>query len=306
MSFLDYLREQKSSPVSVRHQFTLAYKAGTKDIYVFFEGDDDRAFFMPEIRRRVGSLGDIHDFSCGGKRGVLEAFEHVSVRIDNIRRALFFLDKDLDDFLDVDTPDSESIFITQCYSIENLWVTEAELRRVWAEFFRLSSRDERLDMACHEFKRAYQRFVAIALTMMAWVIAERRAARPVRLNDANLARVVSVDEDLAVRKVNGGLREFRRVCGSNGGQSGWRVVRKVRTEIEKVPAKTVIRGKYELWFFVRFLNRLEEALRRKDSAGSKPRNRVSMSLANAVDLLASRYVFGDDVKDFIDGNLSQI
>jgi hypothetical protein len=119
MSFVDSLRKQRRNPPAVWIQFTMAYQDGMSDVYVFFEGGADYTFYMPEIRRRWNGRGQVRPFDCDGKENVLALIPRVTRRLDHRWRALFFVDKDIDDILGLAILADPFLFQTECYSIEN-------------------------------------------------------------------------------------------------------------------------------------------------------------------------------------------
>jgi hypothetical protein len=254
MSYTDYLRQQRGVYSSVWLQFSHAYQTKAADLFVFFEGHEDLAFFMPELRRSSEQAAlSIKSFVCRGKRIVLKLVPTVRRRIDQPWRALFFVDKDVDDFLGTQTRKDPFIYETKCYSIENYLVSEKIFGLIWTELLRLSDSDPRLGKIEQLYKAAHKRFVRSMTPLMAWSIYHRKHGRRPNLKNLDLSKFFRVTANGLLIKEKGFLNLLDRQCGIKTPTRSWRSIKLIAQQLQKHEPKIYIRGKFELWFFVQFV-----------------------------------------------------
>ncbi|MFO0958919.1 MAG: DUF4435 domain-containing protein [Isosphaeraceae bacterium] len=254
------------------------------DIYVFFEGNADFSFYMPELRRQWPS-GNIIPFKCKGKKNVINLIDKVQAKLDRPWRALFFVDKDLDDFLNTPLPDCEYLLQTDYYSIENHIATESMLRVIWTDIFHLHLQDPRLASVVTRYQDATSQFVTSIRAVMGAILYYRRIGHRLNLSDVNLSKMLHIDSDFCVT-----LREdwfgYLRSKTSGLPDPDWTMVESVKAELSGYFYKYYTRGKFDIHFFVEFVKRL--ALVLSEKAGDDARVIVQTQITgdNAVEVLA--------------------
>jgi hypothetical protein len=129
MNFTEILRQARSAPTAVLHEFLTQYTATPGRVHAFFEGHDDQTFFVPALKRYAPSDTKILPYCCNGKAQVCELFSQITTRIPGVKGALFFIDKDLDDILGRPWPTDPRIFVTDVYSVENYLVSRNTLAK---------------------------------------------------------------------------------------------------------------------------------------------------------------------------------
>ena len=257
MGLVERLRLEREGSTSVAHQFRISYKPRTKDIYVFFEGRDDSLLYMPEIKRRY-KKGSVTSIICNGKQGVIDAYTDVKGIVNNTRRIWFFVDKDLDDFLGrfgVKVPRSKSFYITHCYSIENEFVCNESISYIWEHVWGQDAGDERLQQLLDSFAIARNDYNKIMITLMSWVICQRLNSKRPLLNNINLKKYIAIDNDCRVSKKKKMYKGIDKSCGINERSSIWKSILPIYKKLKTKEPCEYIRGKYELWFFVIFINK---------------------------------------------------
>lgn len=301
MNFADKLRMERNTRPSVWIQFTNQYKGGTSDIYLFFEGKDDPSFYLPLLRNKYNGTGSLRPFQCNGKSTVLSLIPRISAHIDKQWRALFFVDKDIDDLLGTPTAGSHNLFVTQHYSIENYLVTEEMLDAVWQEILHLPLSDTRLDLIKKKYLEQYERFLRVSRVIMAWVMWARMGGLEPALKNINLSKSISIDDnfDLAISSYL--LREIHDASGCSAPHPNIFSLRKYLERLRSLEPKHYIRGKFELWFFVTFFQKAANVLSQKGEQGSiRAVIKTQINLENAVEILASRIRTPRDLSLFLD------
>jgi hypothetical protein len=67
MSFLDELRASRATPQSAWTQFATSFRESADDVYLFFEGKDDPAFYLCHLRQHSPARIFI-PLICNGKK----------------------------------------------------------------------------------------------------------------------------------------------------------------------------------------------------------------------------------------------
>lgn len=307
MNRTDFLRQQRTTSHTILHRFVLLYRKKAKDIYVFFEGNDDCSYYMPELRRRRGNISNIYHFNCNGKSNVIDVYKKVIKKVNNINRTLFFIDKDIDDIAGVKNPSAKNIYTTDYYSIENYLVTDDVFRAIWTDIFHLSDTgDIRFSKYLLKFRSCHKKFNIAIKQVMGWVIHERKNNNRLILQNLNMDKVVSFTQRFEVRRKKNGLKYFAGNCGLHYSAQKAKDVKKVIQGLNKLKPKKYIRGKFEMWFFVKFINKVSNIVKKGTNKYKRAKIRQSINLNNAVEILASRCPYPNLLTNFLDYNLSRI
>ena len=106
-----------------------------------------------------------------------------------------------------------------------------------------------------DYEAAYEKFVKLLLPMMSWAIAARRAGEDVvlGLDDGVMNKCCEVIALETVGKANA-TATFRERCKGTNSVVPQKDIDAVEAELALLPPKYWLRGKFELWFFVKFIN----------------------------------------------------
>lgn len=312
MDYAETLRREIRESHAVFHEFALTIsKAGSTDVFLFFEGDEDPSFYMPHIVPRLSGRQHF-SFICYGKSEVLKVNNLVERDGRASRRALFFVDKDHTDIIEAaPTKISSSVFQTTHYSIENYLTDEAVFRRFWVERLHLSDTDLRYPAYLELLRRMGAAFEKRGRTLMALVLIGRGIdglpASKLNLNNVQLDRVLHVNAEAGVCRYKlGALQHFLAASNINAASRVVKttVVRRViqRHLLSRAP-KSYLRGKYELWFFWKVLTQFSRQLSDRDTARRTGAKRatptIPMSLEGAVESLAPLIPCPSDLTTFL-------
>lgn len=302
MSAGDYaekLRQARTKPHAVFHKFVLLLgQAGGEKFFLFFEGNDDGAFYMPYVRESIRER-ELVPMVCEGRTEVLKACSLVDVDGRGTTCTLFFIDKDHSDYLGEKRPHHARVFETAYYAIENYLVCEEAITAFWTEILHLEWADERKEHFLELFRTIYPIFCRRMRLLMALVLVGRGAvpsfsARKLNLNNANLENLFEIDFDSGKCKLRRDAG-IRFCIATNILQKGdvniWHQLRSAfRDCLDGEQPKKYIRGKYELWFFAKFLQHMVKKLSAKDvsRAAKRATPNVTITSGNAVSLLSSK------------------
>jgi len=257
MTFLEELRAVRETPAAAWHQFVLDYRPDDNSFYFFVEGRLDVSFYVTSFERLYGDGVVVHGYRCGGKNGVLDARRKVRNPQVDYLHCLFFVDKDLSDILGEPNPSSEDTFCTDTYSIENYFVTKTALSVVWNQLWGLNDNHPHWPTVQQQFTDTLSRFHRIMAPLMAWIVISRQNAKRLNLNNVELAQLLEFDDDLMPRRRPGSTRQLESSTGCSLEGKTIELLRECR-RLRNIEPKKFLRGKFELWFFAKFIRSVFE------------------------------------------------
>lgn len=281
--FVATLRSARDSRAAVLHEFWTLYDPSKPRVHAFFEGHDDVSFFSHHIEKRLPSAMRLKTYRCNSKSRVFEAFDGIMRAIPDAKLTLFFVDKDLDDVLGRAWPTDPRIFVTECYSIENYYVNETVLLRIYRDSIKLTgcSFDEGV-IAAH-FEAEHARFQRKLLCVMAWILVARRLGMAPNLGNLTTDHFCVLRPDGLITSKRGRVEALEKHTGVRLGKGSlWRL-RDALRELARSEPKRVIRGKFEMWFLVAFFNHTADQIRAlADEIGASAKVRCRLSLSTTV------------------------
>lgn len=316
MSYVDHLRERARIPNATYLKFITQFTDKSKDIYVFFEGNDDAPYYLPEVRRQYHTnfSGVIYSYKCNGKDNLNNVFKKVNARIKGkqIRRTLFIVDKDLDDILEIrPITKSNSYYITDNYSFENNLVNKQMIRSIWVDNLHLDDYDSRLLVYIEDFDLYMKNVNNIMSLIMSWVIFNRKNGNRPLLSNIKFEKIFKINNDFSITKKIKVLEQLNKAANIENNNKIWNDIKKIRIELRKIKEpKNYIRGKFELWFFVAYLKNIykdttsREKNRNEGTKRATPTTQINMS--NIVELIAQSTPLPSSFPDFVKYNLSRI
>jgi len=291
MTFLERLRSAPESPQAQFNTFLMTYRPTGATVYAFLEGKDDLTFYGLHIRHHLPDGFLVSFVKCGNKDAVLLRLQDFCGRFAPNPRALFFVDKDLDDILGRDIPTYEYLFITEGYSIENEACVGSLVERYCIESLGLDSETRPVKELTNHFKTSWDTFSAEAILIMAWVLAVRRAGLRPNLNNLENKEIFTFSET----NLTACLRKNREdtisyLHKSTGGSSQLpsidsKEIDRALSALTPLDSKKWLRGKQALWFMIQFLIGCERAL---VAAGQRVHARITLSASNAIEVLCPK------------------
>lgn len=303
MDFLSRLNASRDSSISTYHVFLLQYKSGADDVHVFVEGHDDISFYTHLIRRYIAPNRRIFMHECGNKRSVYETHQNIDRNIGTRKGQLFFVDKDLSDILGESYPSEMNIFVTEHYSIENYLVSEEMLFDVWNELFRFKETRVDFEIVREKFHEELRKFHEVAQSITVWIILVRRSGYRPSLDNIAFSKICFFDNEISfkVREVAVGANLvplLEGLCKLTTPSEYSVTVSAIQMELSGMNPKSYIRGKFELWFFVNFVERLLKSL---EDIGVKTKTQINES--NAIEVLGPRLRPPSHLEEFIKSNV---
>jgi hypothetical protein len=303
---LDELNAAREKPNTVLLRYLLKLSNPKKRVHAFYEGFDDSPFYSRFLEQSFPTY-ELEIYECGSKKKVYAAFAAINSRVVPTDIALFFVDKDFSDFISEINPVAKNIYVTDYYSIENHLVSEEIFRRVWRDTFHIIKGPIEIDDFQDKFRQELKKFYEYITPLMAWIIALRRKPnekQPV-LGEVKLKEFYSFDENLILTKstavtLSGEISVLANTCGIDPSVVSQSELEAVIQELASVEPKKFVRGKYELWFFIKFLDKLRELL-------EEPRPKVvnvtlQISESTAIQILGGRFYSLASLEEFLRTN----
>ena len=305
MSFVEKLREARSSSSAILQEFWTNYDPNLPRVHAFVEGDDDQVFYRIVLQARTANTQRLYIYRCQGKERVYEVFRKITDRLPSCKGILFFVDKDLDDIIGRPWPTDPRIFVTDVYSVENYLVSRQTFTQLMQDFVQFRGVNFDLEVLAAHFERELNNFYRRILPLMALVVLLRRLGHRPYLNDVQLGQIFGFSADSAVCSKQGTrLAYLSRVCRIPGPIRVHRL-REVARELKRLPPKRFVRGKSELWFLVEFVKRAFDHLQHLAAeAGGSVRFRNPVEHSNAIAILANRIATPLQLDLFLNVHLS--
>lgn len=124
MSILQELEESLQSDAPCYMDFLYRYDPKKKQVFAFYEGDEDSSFYHHFLKAAVGNDCELEEIVAGCKNNVIKLQQGFNWEEYNIKQIIFFVDRDLSYWLNIPTNYGENVFVTDEYSVENYIVTQ--------------------------------------------------------------------------------------------------------------------------------------------------------------------------------------
>lgn len=308
MSFLQNLLDAAASEQAQFNIFLTEYGPNATHVFAFVEGRDDSSFYRRHIDSRKPGFLSTRFYRMGNKKGVLEAFAGFTTRYREDSRVLFFVDRDHSDFCEElpKCPVAPTLYVTDCYSVENFLATEEGVRNAASDLFAFD--ESQTEVLAAEFNQVFAAFEVAMRPLMAWCIAVRR-------------QFSIREKDKGPQLDNIELRDFVQFSADSRPSlkhtpdtSLWTLLSKkanvadvvpsdaevllVVAELVDSPARLWLRGKAAAWLVVRWLSKIAEGLQIKV--------RTSLSLGNFVEVLGPRVDTPATLDEFLMEHMSTL
>lgn len=164
-SLLNEMRESRESANVAFITFCDNYARYPNYVFCFFEGEDGK-YYNQRIKAIIGD--DIISIKAGNKRNTLKAWRKISKDSTyNSINKMFFVDRDMDDLPnDMD----RNLYVTPCYSIENLYVSKEVFANIIQSEFSISKIDKDYKKCINLFDDLYQQFCLFMVEFNALVL----------------------------------------------------------------------------------------------------------------------------------------
>lgn len=253
-SQLDEMRKARETSNVAFIRFSDNHTKFLSHVFCFYEGEDGK-YYNRRIKDILGK--DIIPIITGDKNETLKTWRKIkSDPIYNIVKKMFFIDRDMDDVSDAEDTD---LYITPCYSIENLYVNSQTLSDILQSEFSCSKIEIDHNKCVNKFKELYEQFNNEMIEFNALVLLRQKknlGNGKVRLNDVKTHQMIEI-----------------RIDGISKGNKYEQVINKLKSELDvreeelniaineiknKGDYGNLFRGKNQMDFMVVFINTLKQ------------------------------------------------
>lgn len=306
MEFLKYLKSAAKSNTSVRTKYLQQYNENDKAIHVFYEGNDDPSFYSNYFEQK--NKVKIFYYQAENKNGVYDIHSKINWTAYKRNRTFFFVDKDFSDILKEKYISDSNIFVTKYYSIENYLVCKPIFQRILRDILHID--DEKFINSCYKSFESNLKLYSIQIQpLISWIIYHRSIKSPLQLSNFKISDIFYFDNNLNIIR--------NRICKGQSVQKylllktkvtqtdqSWKGILKYYREVQKIhPHKLYLRGKYEIWFLVAYVNKLVDIINsKKAKGGQKVKMQFNLNAENAVELLGPRLKKPTDLTKFLNSN----
>lgn len=285
--FVEFLSQQARSGISVAHEFKLRYVEG-QALHLFFEGEEDPSYYLPEIRRR--SNKEIWSYICDGKPNV-RILRQILVDDGYLGSdCLFFVDRDFDDFFGTQIADDDRTFITVPYSVENYLVSLQIAEEMMIDLVGMERSDPQFLLISRKLPVLLDQFAKLLRPALALCLAYRATGGRPNLNNACMSKVFRVGDDLSLDLRKDGYSLFKKSVFPPDCKISFGAVRCWIRKLEVSKRQLWLRGKFELWAFQQILFHFiqAEAARRKAKKQRGITVPVALQSGSMFELLSGR------------------
>lgn len=304
--FAEYLTSQAQSDVASFHQFMILYDDHDNALHLFFEGDEDPSYYVPEVRRRAGNR-PVRVYVCGGKRSVISVRNDIEVGGYSLHGCLFFIDRDYDSYLGTQDELHVQTYITDNYSIENDIVTVRATEIILVDVIGMSHADPDYVAMQKSILNAHKQFQNRVKCWMVWGIASKDAGEKPNFSNAKFGQLVRISASGDVVFTPNAFKRFRKSVHNATAVTRQDMVKWWR-KIDGDDSKLWLRGKYELWLYESALISVLGGLvaKRKASKQRPPRIPSALRERTLFDLLGGRLQPPPSLVTFLDQRIPEI
>lgn len=262
MSRVDKMQQAGNSPMVKFIELSRIFGKSKSLWACVFEGEDEK-YFASRLNFYLGD-GMWSGVASGGKKNAIDLHAFISSHPEyKNHRYAFFADRDYEDWLS--SPDEATFYITEVYSIENLYVSSDVLKSILsAEFGIAEHNDEFGDFAkCMSlFENAFNQFCSCVSAFNYFAKAHRimerdgKKAGSLNIRNIKISDLVSIDlaKVQANYDVNAPESLFKDLAGLALDEDAW------NESVATLPPETWakrFRGKQQIEFLRTFLSQLK-------------------------------------------------
>ena len=194
MTILDEMTESLNTDSPVFIDFLYRYDPKKKQIFAFYEGDEDSSYYQKMIKSALPKDFELEELVAGCKNNVLKLWREFDWSTYDRHQILFFVDRDLSFWLGEPQSFGENVFVTDEYSVEN-YVVSRQSFEIWLRRFEGFARAKKaeLDSMVNTFSRLEDCFSEQMLRVMAAAVVAKRHDKCINLSDYKLRKHMSFE-----------------------------------------------------------------------------------------------------------------
>src|SRR5690606_23160257 len=168
MDLLQILDESINRPESSYIKFLTQYSSNNQIKFCFVEGHEDILFYSQFLEKYI-TEENLKFINCNGKKNVINNYEALNWHFYDKKRALFFIDKDFDEYTMTKKTMDTNIYITDHYSIENYLTDENVLKKFIIHHCQIDD-EIIINSLVEKFKQTYNKYKNYLRKISSWMI----------------------------------------------------------------------------------------------------------------------------------------
>ncbi|MEQ8318901.1 MAG: DUF4435 domain-containing protein [Rhodospirillales bacterium] len=303
-NYLQFLQSKAEEARAVFFVFERQYSSNPHHVYAFFEGKEDVDFYRPVLatNSEISKRG-LFVKVCKGKGALLRVYELIRQKYGTIPNDIYLMDKDFDEFLGIDFNLDNSFFVSCEYSIESYVCCEESFKFFVEKYIGLYDGEPLFEELKDKFISQCSRLEKLLSPVVVCSLAQYEdfGNRP-NFQNSNINKHLMVSSDGVVyRRRPGWLAKYLSEIGVDASQYDRARIRNLIQRVRTFGLRALIRGKYLIWFFTKFMQYCCDYVRgRSSAAGVKLSPKVQISSAAACQLVDASLLLPRRFFEFID------
>lgn len=300
-NILDIMSENQYTAQSAYLDFTQRTKLYNTHVFCFYEGVDDSKYYKSRIETKFDNI-KIVKIIAGGKSELIKLLKKIQKEKKRNVCMMFFVDRDFDKSIYshpnlYEIEDVEDIYETECYSIENYYVSEYTLGKILDNEFSIMEDQEDYKKCIKDFNILLNEYNEIMLDFNAILFAYKRKkgfSNKLSFSDRKLKDFAKISLGQVKKSNNYQGVIVRLLEESKIDKREFNISKKM---LMRNNMTNVFRGKNQLEFLVKFVDLLIENRREYFQ-----RSNISVTISNNTHKLTEfcNYAYTPDkLKNFI-------
>lgn len=250
MSIMQVLLDSQNTGSEAYMDFLYRYNPKKRQLFAFYEGDEDASYYGSILRTRYEGECVIEEIIAGCKSSVLKVLREFNWDVYTREQVCFFVDKDLDFWLEQEHISDSNLFVTDGYSVENYLVSREMFHILMTQIkgFGRASKIE-LDSIIYQFTGLLDVFRDKMMRVMAICVLAKIKDSNISLSDYSLNNALSFD------LLNGGVALSLSDIELDKVKAKWGIdsensVNSIIGLFKNTPKEYHVRGKWLLQFMI--------------------------------------------------------
>lgn len=258
MSMLEIHRSALMEVIVPYHYFLTQQKQYKHKLFGFVEGKDDPSYYQSHIDAIIDAdKWDVVLIEAGDPKGnrdrVLKLLDIIDWNRFSPKQTAFFIDRDLSDFFPKQKVEKSNLYITDYYSIENNIISTYTLKRALREIYNVNLTEKEFAIVGSLFNKGLNLVCETVKIISCYYIALRREKHSVAFGDIDIGKICNINNcEVNVISEN----DMKAYLGAK-----WHVncdeicLSGIDAEFNYYnKGFSCIRGKYLIWYFIKFIN----------------------------------------------------
>lgn len=298
----DYLKElieSKGKSSAIYTKYICDHDKYPNKLFCFFEGEDYKYYRTRIIQYMDINEDDIFHYDCNGKKDVLKVYEDL-IKEKDIKK-MFFIDKDFDDDII-----KKEIFQTECYSIENYYITDSAFKHFLSTEFEINVTDKNFIKCYNDYIQGREKFNNIITELNAYIYYIRK--RDINTNERiklpkekeilnKFIQIIEVDR--VIEDSHRSIQDIKNILKDDRDIDEKEILLLSRRFKMLERKEVFFRGKFEIYFLKKFVTDLVSKIKKKEYFEEYEKN-INLDINNNIITYLNTYAdTSENLKQFL-------